>query len=185
VRWHAGIGRLGKATKSAGSSTSEGGSVPTATKMVGTSQALLCPPYKSSSSATARGRLLPLNPLRRPTPHRIAMLGPEESEMPDLLHTRIVRRDADDLRLGRGKSRAQQFHRGPRCPGIIRKADRAQCALVFFEIRKARQLRILELIAGLHHPADPLQKGVLRQVLSKPGPTRHVAEHPGQLRADI
>src|SRR5205823_12802133 len=29
------------------SSTSEGGSVPTAIKKVGTSQALLCPPYKS------------------------------------------------------------------------------------------------------------------------------------------
>src|SRR5436309_1144067 len=53
MRMHARIRRVGKATRSAGSSTSEGGSVPTATKMVGTSQALLCPPYKSSSPAQA------------------------------------------------------------------------------------------------------------------------------------
>src|SRR5947207_11721607 len=46
MRW---IRRVGKATTSAGSSTSEGGSVPTATKMVGTSQALLCPPYKTTA----------------------------------------------------------------------------------------------------------------------------------------
>ena len=50
---HAMDRRVGKATTSAGSSTSEGGSVPTATKMVGTSQARLCPPYKPDARRMA------------------------------------------------------------------------------------------------------------------------------------
>src|SRR5205814_5433417 len=137
MRW---IRRVGKATTSAVAQRAKAEACPPPQRWWARRKRSFAHPTNRHRPRRRGEFSLPLNPLRCPAPQRVAMLGSEETEMPDLLHPRIVRRDADDLRLGRGKSRAQQFHRGPRRPGIIRKADRAQCALVFFEIRKARQL---------------------------------------------
>src|SRR5215218_4443447 len=75
---------------------------------------------------------------------RVAMFGAEETEMADLGSTGILRRHRDDLGLDRGKTRAQQFHRRPRRPGIVGHTQRAQCAFVFRKVCKRGEVLVVE-----------------------------------------
>src|SRR5215470_5958920 len=113
--------------------------------------------------------LLRLQPLRRPAPQRIEMLGAKEAEMADLPYACIRWPDADDLRLGRGEAGAQQLDCGARCPGVVDEAERAQGSLVIVEILASMKRGVAEQIALLHHPARPLQESVLRQVHAEAG----------------
>jgi len=66
---------------------------------------------------------LRLDPFRRASPQRVAVFGSEEAHMADGAGAGVGGGDGDDLGLDRGKSRAQQFDRRPRRPGIVGQAQ--------------------------------------------------------------
>ena len=76
-----------------------------------------------------------LKPFRGAPPQGVALVGPKESEMTDLGRADIRRRDGENVRRDRAKSRAQHFDRGPGRPGIVGDTQRAQRAAIFREIR--------------------------------------------------
>src|SRR4029077_7232378 len=60
--------------------------------------------------ASAHGEpalLCRLDPFRRTSPQRVAMVGTEKTEMADLVRSHIGWRDGEDLRPGRDISRAE------------------------------------------------------------------------------
>src|SRR6476660_4599777 len=70
-----------------------------------------------------------LDPFGGASPQRVAIFGPEKTEMADLGRPHVGRRDGEDLRLGRDKACAKQFDRRPRRPWVIGKAQRAHRAI--------------------------------------------------------
>src|ERR1700730_3208562 len=76
-----------------------------------------------------------LNPFRGTSPQRIAMLRAEETEMADPGGAGVGRRDGQDFRFGRGKSRTKQFDGRERRPGIVGQAQRAQRPAIVGEVR--------------------------------------------------
>src|SRR6266851_4141011 len=133
------------------------------------------------AGTTGRANLLArLDPFRRASPQRVAMLGAEETKMADLGRAGIGGRDGEDFRLGRRKSRAQKFDRRARRPGVVGKAQRAQRALKFRKILQRLELVIVEQIALAHDPAGPLQKHALRQIFAQPAPARRIAQQAGE-----
>src|ERR1700726_4004006 len=125
-----------------------------------------------------------LDPFRGASPQRVAMLGAKETEMADPGRTHVGGRYGENFWLDRGKSRAQQFDRWPRRPGIIGKAQRAHRALELRKILQRLELGIVEQIAFAHDPGDPLLKYALRQILAQPAPARRIAQQPGERDAD-
>src|SRR6266478_895916 len=125
-----------------------------------------------------------LDPFRGASPERVAMLGTEKTKMADLGHSDVGGRDGEDFRLGRDKSRAEQFDSRPRRPGIIGKAQRAHRALELRKILQAAELGIVEQIAFAHDPGDPFLEYALRQILSQTAPPRRIAQQPGEGDAD-
>src|SRR5216684_4067746 len=108
------------------------------------------------------------------------MVGTEKTEMADLGRSDIGRRDGEDLRLGRDKSRAEQFDRRPGRPGIIGKAQRAHRAIELRKVLQAAEPGIIEQITFAHDPGDPLLKYTLRQILAQTAPPRRIAQQPGE-----
>src|SRR4051794_18450390 len=66
-----------------------------------------------------------LDPFRRASPERVAVLGAKETERADLGCPPLGWCDGQVFRLDRKKPRAQQFDRRSRRPGIIGKAQRS------------------------------------------------------------
>src|SRR5258708_27830773 len=108
------------------------------------------------------------------------MVGTEKTEMADLGRSEMGGRDGEDLRLGRDKSRAEQFDRRPGRPGIIGKAQRAHRAIELRKVLQAAELWIVEQIAFAHDPGDPFLEYALRQVLAQAAPARRIAQQPGK-----
>src|SRR5712671_5376805 len=100
------------------------------------------------------------------------MFGTEKTEMADPGRSDVGRRDGEDFRLGRDKSRAEQFDRRPRRPGIVGKAQRAHRAIELLKILQAAEPGIVEQIAFVHDPGDPFLEYALRQVLAQAAPPR-------------
>src|SRR5215208_2833438 len=117
-----------------------------------------------------------LNPLRRTAPQGVAAFAAKETEMADVAHLSFGGRDRDDFRRDRSKSRTEHFDRWPRCPGIIGEAQRAHGPAIIRKVLYCRELGIVEQIAFAHDPVDPLQKGVLGQILTQTDPPRRITQ---------
>src|ERR1700747_201738 len=108
------------------------------------------PRQRSGRSIT--GPSLRLQPLRSTAPQRVAMLGPEESEMTEFWHRELRGPDGKDFWPRAAIARAKQFDCRPSGPGVVGEMERANGALVFWKVGEAGKRVVIEQIARAHHP---------------------------------